>query len=95
MSKNEPSGVSLRASDILRSAECSAVRIRKLLASSGRQASPAGTSGSMHDAVRLAELIERLAHHGQKLPAAEAMQVADYVEWLVDVLLAELHGSLA
>ena len=87
---------STRPSEFLRAAECSAVRIRKLLAAlRGREQTALGPSGSMHDAERLAELVERLARYGQKVPAAEAMRIASYVDELISMLLAELDGLLA
>ena len=82
-------------SEVLRSAESGAIRIRKLLRTACDGGSAWGSSSAMHDALRLAQLIERLAAYGQKVRAADAIQIADYVERLLDVLLNELDHILA
>ena len=86
---------SLRPRELLRSAESSAVRIRKLLRAHEARTKASELSGSMHDAVRLAGLIERLAHYGQTAPAEESMRVAEYVDQMIDLLIVELHEFLA
>ena len=86
---------SLRPRELLRSAESSAVRSRKLLRAHEARTKASEPSGSMHDAVRLAGLIERLAHYGQTAPAEESMRVAEYVDQMIDLLIVELHEFLA
>ena len=81
-------------SEVLRSAESGAIRIRKILRATLARESAWGSSSVMHDALRLAELIERLAAYGQKVRAAEAIQIRDYVERLLDVLLKKLDDIL-
>ena len=94
-SESDQRGWSLGPSEILRSAESSAVRIRKLVGAVRARREAAGSSGAMDDAQRLAELIERLAAYGQKVRAADAIQIADYVERLLDMLVGELDDILA
>ena len=84
-----------RPREFLRSAECSAVRIRKLLRAKMARRPGSGSSESTHDAVRLVELIEHLARHGQKVPAAEAVRLAEYVEITISMLAAEFDDFLA
>ena len=93
--KSDQRDASLRPRELLRSAECSAVRIRKLLRALQARTKASGPSGSMHDAVRLAGLIERLAHYGQTAPAEESMRVAEYVDQMIGLLVVELHEFLA
>ena len=84
------SGRSMRPSDFLRAAESGAVRIRKLLRATAAQHAVDGSSGSMCDAERLTELIERLARQGQKAPAVDAIRIEEYVESLIEMLRADL-----
>jgi hypothetical protein len=49
----------------------------------------------MDDAVGLATLIEQLAHHGQTLAAADAMDLAERLEPLFDQLRSEVDTLLA
>ncbi len=83
-----------RPSEFLRSVETRAIRIRKLLASSNEARKAQRTSGSMDDAVQLADLIERLSRYGQTIAAADAIAVADYVDLLVDILKAKVDALL-
>jgi hypothetical protein len=52
-------------------------------------------SVAMDDAVPLATLIEELGRYGQKLSAAEAMDLAERLELLFDQLRAEVDTLLA
>jgi hypothetical protein len=47
------------------------------------------------DARRLADTIECLTRHGRHHRAAEAIEIAEYVEILCDLLLAEIDELLA
>ena len=77
----------------LRSLEQAANRIRKLLRDH-KSRSRASRSRSIDNAVKLAELVERLAHHGQSLAAADAIDLADRLELLLEMLRAELDAIL-
>jgi predicted DNA-binding transcriptional regulator YafY len=44
----------------------------------------------MEDALRLIELIERLALHGQKVRASKAVKICEYGERTIALLRAEL-----
>ncbi len=89
------SGGSPRPREILRAAERSAVRIRKLLRANTARTQGSESSWSMDDAVRLAELAEKLARYGQKVPAAEAVRFVERVETILGMLNAELNDLLA
>jgi len=96
MAQSPPqSGAGTRPSDFLRAAESSAIMIRKLLHSQAGVDAGSCLSGSKSDAERLTKLIERLAQRGQKVPAVEALKIAQYVEVLVDLVRAELDAYFA
>ena len=48
----------------------------------------------MNDAVKLAELVEKLAQNGQTLPAEEAFELAEMLEILIEQLRAEVDAVL-
>ena len=54
-----------------------------------------GTSGMKDDAVALAELIAKLAKLGQSLAVADAMDLAERLEYLLDQLRAEVDSLFA
>lgn len=81
--------------EFFRACESGAIRIRKLLRSARMRRRRLGTSGLIDDAVALAELIERLAEFGQSLAAADAMDLAERLEHLLDQLRAEVDSLLA
>ena len=91
---DQPGGL-LRPGDVFRAAEGSAIKIRKLLSGETSRTAASESLDLMHDAVRLAELVEKIANRGQKVPAAEAIQLAEYVERLIALLHAELDELLA
>src|SRR5262245_53677198 len=78
-----------RPRDHLRAAENCAVRIRKLLIRCQQRPGIEGIWESTDDAVRLTELIERLARFGQTRPADEAVNVVAQIEVLISLLQAE------
>ena len=83
-----------RPREFLRLVEDQANRIRKLLQAMRPVKSTSGSSGSTDDAVALAELVERLAHWGQGIAAVDAIDLAERVELLIDMLGAEVDGLL-
>ena len=89
------SGSAPKPRDFFRDCENSANRIRKLLRSARTRRRASGTSGAMDDAVALTMLIENIARYGQTLPAAEAMDFAERLERLFDLLQAEVDTLLA
>ena len=95
MSHSFDSGEGTRPREYLRAAQASVIRIRKLLRAAKAKRAGSCLSGLRSDAERLALLIERLAKRGQEAPAVEALKIAEYVEVLVDLLLAELDDHFA
>lgn len=76
----------------LRAAEDYALRCRKALERMVSRKTRA--SGRTDDAVAIALLIELLAHYGQKATAADAIEIAEYVDQLIDLLTAEIDAIL-
>lgn len=89
------SGSSPSPREFFRDCESSAIRIRKLLRSARMRQSKMGTSGMKDDAVALAELIAKLAKLGQSLAVADAMDLAERLEYLLDQLRAEVDSLFA
>jgi hypothetical protein len=83
------SGSFLSPRAYLREAERRAIRMRKLLRSRFSRKAGTGVSG-LEDALRLVELIERLAHRGQKARAAAAVKAAEYVDRMIGLLGQQL-----
>jgi len=54
-----------------------------------------GISGVMDDVVKLAETIERLSRSGRRIPAADAIELGEYVEKLIDMLVQEVDDLVA
>lgn len=82
--------------ELLGFAESYAIRVRRTLSDMDARGLPPGESGhSWRDAVELASLIEQLAKRGHSLAAAEATEIAEYVELLLDLLRAEINELLA
>ena len=86
-------GMAFRLREFLGATETSANRTRKYIRDI-KSRMPAERLGTMDDAVKLAELIERLAHRGQKLPAEEAFDLADMLDFLIEQLRAEVDAIL-
>ncbi len=83
-----------RPRDFFRTAECSAIRIRKILRSERISRIATGSSVAMDDAVALAICIEQIARYGQTLTAADAMDLAGKLERLFDQLRSEVDSLL-
>lgn len=88
-------GTSPRPREFFRAVTDGAIRIRKLLQSERMRGRAEENSVAMDDAVPLATLIEELGRYGQKLSAAEAMDLAERLELLFDQLRAEVDTLLA
>jgi hypothetical protein len=72
-------------------AEKYAVRIGKICKQFDARGSPPRRPGATwHDAAALASLIRLLAKSGGARPAAEATEIAEYVELLLDLLRSEI-----
>ena len=84
-----------RPRDSLRAAENAAMRFRRCLRHLHAGLRDSGWSKSLDDAVRWAELIEELARYGQRCPAAEANELVDRLEPLVQELADRVFGLLA
>lgn len=95
MPASAQSGVLPKPRELFRLVEHKATEIRKMLRAQGRRSRGREASGSMDDAVRLAELVIRLARYGRRLPAAEAIDLAWRVDSVVDMLCAEADALLA
>jgi len=68
-----------------------AARIGKICRKFDARGSPPRRPGATwHDAVVLASLIKLLAKRGGSRPAAEATEIAEYVELLLDLLRSEI-----
>ena len=87
-------GMAFRQREILSATETSANRTRKYLLEIASKM-PGEGSGTIDDAVKLAELIEKLAHLGQTLAAADALDIGERVEQLLELLCAEIDAILA
>ena len=87
-------GMAFRLREFLGATEKSANRTRKYLRDIESRM-PAERLGTMDDAVKLAELIERLAQNGQTLPVEEAFDIAEMLELLLEQLRAEIDAFLA
>jgi len=81
--------------DFLKHAEDYAVRIRKLLADIRPSSRGSESRPSRDDAFAIASLIEELSSKGKRADAAEAVDIADRVELLIDALWAEIDAILA
>ncbi len=86
-------GLAFRLREFLGATEKSANRTRKYLREILSRM-PAERLGTMDDAVKLAELIERLAQKGQTLSAEEAFDLAEVLETLIEQLRAEVDAVL-
>ena len=86
-------GMAFRLREFLGATEKSANRTRKYLRDVISRM-PAERLGAMDDAVKLAELIEELAHKGQTLPAEEAFDLAEMLENLIGQLRGEVDAIL-
>lgn len=93
-SKRARLGEASRLRETLRAVETSANRTRKLLRDI-ESWSGATRSGNMDDVLKLADMVERLARHGQRLDAEEAIDLAERLELLLEVLGAEVDAILA
>jgi hypothetical protein len=74
----------------LRAVERRAKRMRRRLQRRELRRRPGKRVSGFMDALRLVGLIERLAHRGQKVRAAEAIRIVEYIGRLIDALRREL-----
>ena len=81
--------------DFLQTQEKCAVNIRRLLRHLKLRGKTLGKCGSMGDAVMLSERIEELCRYGRKRPAADAIEIAQQVEVLADLLVVEIDALFA
>ena len=86
-------GMAFRLREFLGATEMSANRTRKYLRDIMSR-TPAERLGTMDDAVKLADLIEKLAQKGQTLSAEEAFDLAEMLETLIEQLRAEVDAIL-
>ena len=93
-SKNKRPSRSPRPREFLSQAEDIAVRIRKLLRARKSAAEDPERLGKQDDAIRLAVLVEQIARKGQARPAAKAIEIAEYIERLLDMLWTEVDNLL-
>jgi hypothetical protein len=83
-----------RPREFLHHAETHAASIRKLLTKCQANGPPRYPA-SKDDALNLARLIEAIASKGRQGSVADAIETAERVEWLIDLLKAEVDGILA
>jgi hypothetical protein len=84
-----------RPREFLRYAETLAASIRKLLTQRQVSGSPPRHPASKDDALNLARLIEAIASKGRQGSAADAIETAERVEFLIDLLKVEVDDILA
>ena len=78
--------------ELLRNAEALSATVRKQLRQWKRRFPD--QSGSIDDAVALALLIEQLARKGRTATAAQATDIADKVDQLIDLIGTEIDDLL-
>lgn len=78
--------------EFLRNAEARSVAVRRQLRQWKRRFPD--QSGSMDDAVALALLIEQLARKGRTATAAQATDIAEKVDLMIDLLGTEIDDLL-
>ena len=83
-----------RPREFLRHAETLAANIRKLLTKC-QASGPPRYPASKDDALHLARLIEAIASKGRRGSVADAIETAERVELLIDLLKAEVDDILA
>ena len=81
--------------DFLKYAEDYAVRIRKFLVDLRPCAGVTEPRPSKDDAFAIACLIEELSSKGKQADAADAIEIAERVELLIDALWSEIDALLA
>jgi hypothetical protein len=84
-----------KPSEFFAYAEAYATTVRKLLHKLKTKDDLWGNSASMDDAEAIAILIEQLARYGTTASAADAIEIAERVESLTDMLRAEIDAILA
>ena len=84
-----------RPREFLRHAETLAASIRKLLTYRQASGSPPRYPASKDDALNLARLIEAIALKGRQGSAADAIETAERIKFLIDLLKAEVDDILA